>query len=228
MVLVALVALLAECGFGCGGSGARPRDGGGAQAGGDGAPVDGAAQETSAQDAADDGLDEDASSDADADPYPGICTATKWCDPVVEVCIEDSSQPPPPGGNSCGSRWDCYTHFDDTREHPCPVEEAEFCGCDGVTFSKPWFCADRPYDHIGACGDGFSCDSMRVKCVAPEPSCPDGQVAAVVNGCWGACIPFSMCRCEFHWQCRPRDKYRCNGFPENRCAVIPPDVDAGT
>jgi hypothetical protein len=136
--------------------------------------------------------------------------------------VEDTLASPPPGADSCGTRWECFTHFldDETQEHPCPIEEADFCGCDGVTFRRPWFCPHRPYDHPGACGDGFSCDSARVRCADPEPSCPAGQVAAVVDNCWGPCIPLSSCRCEFNWQCRPRETTRCADYPDYRCFSI--------
>jgi hypothetical protein len=224
-VAVASITLVVGCVAGCGGATQRPGDGGHGGTGGMGTDAPAAMDTSGAEPGS-----PDAAPDQDDDPDPTLCTATKWCDPVVEVCLEDTGRPSPAGVASCGTRWDCYTHFpgDDTLEHPCPVEETDFCGCDGVTFARPWFCADRPYDHIGACGDGLSCDSMRVTCSDPEPTCPEGQVAAVQNGCWGACVPLSMCRCEFHWQCRPRDKYRCSSYPDFRCVPIPPNADGGT
>jgi hypothetical protein len=167
---------------------------------------------------------------------PGVCTETQHCDPIVEVCIEDTSQPTPTGaGPACGTYWQCYTHRPPPHgahdappppHHPCPTTSTDFCGCDGVTFQRGWYCADRPYDHIGACGDGYSCDAMRVQCADPAPSCPDGQIPAVVNNCWGPCIPFSDCRCEFVWQCQPSSKYTCNGYPVFRCAEVG-SLDAG-
>lgn len=72
----------------------------------------------------------------------------------------------------------------------------------------------RPYDHVGACGDGYSCDTFRVRCADPGPTCADGEVPAVIAGCWGPCVPVTMCRCEQHWQCPQRDRYRCFTLPE--------------
>jgi len=212
----------------------RPKDGG--QAGTAGASVDAAPDVSDAAggtggpdvapDQADDGDAATDAADQEVDPDPMACTATKHCDPIVEVCIEIGA-PPLPGVDSCGTRWECYTHAPpddgDTLEHPCPPEQSDFCGCDGVTFQRGWYCADRPYDHIGACDDGFGCDPRRVLCADPEPSCPDGQLAAVVKNCWGPCIPISMCRCEFHWQCRPSDKVRCSTYPDFRCVPFSPD-----
>jgi hypothetical protein len=173
----------------------------------------------------------DAAVDADdpevPDDDPLLCTSMRPCDPIVEVCIEVGGSPPP-GVMSCDTRWECYTHFDDddgTLKHPCPPEMAEFCGCDGVTFERPYACPDRPYQHIGACSDGVSCDAQRVRCSDPKPACPDGQMPAVVDACWGTCVPVSTCRCEFHWQC-DTSKYRCRGLPEFRCGPIPPDGGA--
>ena len=165
----------------------------------------------------------------DPDADLSVCSSTKLCEPLAEICI-DVGGPSPPGVESCGSRWECASHFsedDGTLEHACPAETAEFCGCDGTTFVRPYACPDRPYDHIGACADGFSCNPERVTCADPKPVCPDGQLPAVATGCWGPCIPVDLCRCQFSWQCGDTSKYRCRALPDFRCEPIPPDPDAG-
>ncbi len=172
----------------------------------------------------------DAGDDASPDaPDPGGCTATNPCDPVTEICIESM---PVATSDNCYTRWECYTHAPpddgDTVQHACPPEIATFCACDGTMFEVPYACPNRPYDHVGACGDGYSCDIFRVRCADPEPTCPDGQVPAVVSGCWGPCVAIAMCRCDQNWQCPMRDIYRCSVYPVFRCGPIPPPRDGGT
>jgi hypothetical protein len=167
----------------------------------------------------------DASDDSNADADdPGVCTAAKPCDPASEICVEVM---PLSGGADCETRWECYTHLDDeTVQHACPIETATFCACDGTTYEASYACPLRPYDHIGPCGDGHSCDANRVRCATPAPSCPDDQAPAVIAGCWGPCVPIGGCRCDQNWQCPQRDKYRCSLLPAFRCAPIP--TDGGT
>jgi hypothetical protein len=130
--------------------------------------------------------------------------------------------------NDCYTRWECYAHApdEDLVAHECPPEIATFCACDGTMFEAAYACPIRPYDHIGACGDGSSCDAYRVRCNDPAPSCPVGQAPAVTAGCWGPCVPIAMCRCDQNWQCPQRDKYRCSLVPEFRCLPIPQGADA--
>src|SRR5262245_20315348 len=159
---------------------------------------------------------EDAGDDADPDALdPGVCTATRPCDPASETCVEVM----PAAAGDCYTRWECYAHApdDDTVAHACPPEVATFCGCDGMMFEASYACPNRPYDHIGVCGDGYSCDAYRVRCADPRPSCPDGQVPPVIGGCWGPCVPIAMCRCDQHWRC-PQG-YLCSLLPEFRCGL---------
>jgi hypothetical protein len=187
---------------------------GGVDAGG----ADGAA------DAAADASD-DAGDDAGGDAIdPGVCTSTRPCDPGSEICVEVM----PTSSGDCFTRWECYTHApdDETVQHACPPEVATFCGCDGTAFDAPYACPNRPYDHIGVCGDGYSCDAYRVRCADPQPTCPDGQAPAITAGCWGPCVPIAMCRCDQNWQCPEREKYRCSLLPDFRCGPIQ-NPDAG-
>jgi hypothetical protein len=124
------------------------------------------------------------------------CTASSPCDPIY-ICF----------GLSCDDRWECLPHHE---PHPCPKDWVPHCGCDGVTFYASSSCADRPYLHIGACGDGANCDPTDLRCNQPEPSCAPGSLASVVNGVYGPCIPFASCRCEYHWECPHREKYACD------------------
>jgi hypothetical protein len=144
---------------------------------------------------------------------PAGCTATNPCAP--ELTCE---------GTTCGGPWECISHFDDTLQHTCAPETILFCGCDGVTFEASVTCPDRPWRHPGACDDGASCTKEQVECADAKPACPQGQEPSVVNGCWGACVPISSCRCLVHWMCPSLEVNTC--LPDNRCGPRPP-VDAG-
>lgn len=128
--------------------------------------------------------------------------------------------------------WDCSSHSlipgeggadGDPQLHACPAETADYCGCDGVTFTAPITCADRPYLHPGACGDGFNCDPLDSKCDVPPPECPDGQAPSIENGCFASCVPVNDCRCEFSFECPSPTLFMCS--PERRCVVK--ELDGG-
>jgi hypothetical protein len=139
------------------------------------------------------------------------CTANKPCPPSHE-CI----------GGGCDDIWHCIQHVDGPAEHPCSMEPADYCGCDGVTFTAVLVCPDRPYQRAGACEDGFSCDPTLLRCSAPEPWCPEGQVPSVVDGRYGQCVPIHYCRCQFVWECPHREKYQCDPIA-TRCTTLPVD-----
>jgi hypothetical protein len=44
----------------------------------------------------------------------------------------------------------------------------------------------------GRCVAGFQCDG-KVTCRAAEPVCPVGNVAVVLQNCWGGCVPTTEC-----------------------------------
>jgi hypothetical protein len=139
------------------------------------------------------------------------CTVNKPCPSSME-CI----------GGGCDDAWHCIQHADGPSEHPCSTEPADFCGCDGVTFTAVLVCPNRPYQRAGACEDGFSCDPTMLRCSTPEPSCPEGQVPTVVDGRYGQCVPIHYCRCQFVWECPHREKYRCDTVA-TRCTPLPVD-----
>jgi hypothetical protein len=139
------------------------------------------------------------------DPWdPFYCDASHPC-PFGLVCA----------GNSCGETlWQCVSHFDpedsgtaggggapDVLAHPCPPETAQYCGCDGVTFEALRLCPDRPYVRAGACDDGYNCDAYDSSCEDAAPSCMTAEAPAVVDECFGDCVPTSSCRCDYDWEC---------------------------
>jgi hypothetical protein len=177
-----------------------------------GAPSDGAPPDDGGVGDADDAADAGGEDDGG---LPG-CSTTSPCPPDL-IC----------DGLTCGGPWQCISHFDDTREHPCEPETILFCGCDGVTFEASFTCPDRPWIHTGACDDGVSCTKEHVECADPKPSCPSGQEPSVVAGCWGPCVPVASCRCLYHWMCPNLEVNTCL-MPDYRCGPRPPSVDAGT
>lgn len=182
----------------------------------DGAPpADAGSEEDGSADASDDGVEADAGGGSDDDGGPLGCTSAFPCGP--ELTCE---------GLACGEPWTCISHFDETLEHPCAPETILWCGCDGVTFEASVTCPDRPWAHAGACGDGASCTEGAVRCSEPKPVCPEGHEAAVVNDCWGGCVPISACRCIAHWMCPNLARYTC--LEGERCGPNPRLADGGT
>lgn len=151
------------------------------------------------------------------------CTASKSCESGL-LCV----------GRSCGeTTWNCASHGfmpgvggeggePAVAEHACPSETAFYCGCDGTTFEALRSCPDRPFQHPGACDDGFNCDPQDSVCDTPEPTCPEGQVPSVPDECFGECVPLSSCRCDYAWECP--DGHVCGA--DQRCELAP--ADGGT
>lgn len=140
------------------------------------------------------------------------CTPNKPC-PAGLMCV----------GGGCDDVWYCMVHADGRGRHPCPTEIAPYCGCDGVTFYALHTCPDRPYERVGSCEEGVSCDPTDLLCSVPEPTCPDGYVRSVVQGRYDVCVPLETCRCEFVWECPQRDKYACD-TSTNRCRALTRDL----
>jgi hypothetical protein len=187
------------------------------------APADGGT-DGGLDDGAVDGPDDGSADAPDVDPT--ACTSTQGCDPISEICVEVQ---PTSTSDNCFTYWQCFTHDldEDVEAHACPPEVVTFCGCDGNEYRASWSCPGHPYDHIGSCSDGSSCDANRVRCTDAAPACPAGQVPAVIAGCWGPCVPITSCRCDQNWQCPQRDVYRCVTYPDFRCEPIPPPNDGG-
>jgi hypothetical protein len=140
------------------------------------------------------------------------CTPNKPCPPGL-MCL----------GGGCDDVWCCMVHADGPEQHPCPTEMAPYCGCDGVTFFALYTCPDRPYERVGACEEGVSCDPTDLLCSGPEPPCPEGFVRSVVRGRYDVCVAVETCRCEFVWECPQRDKYACDTSAQ-RCRPIARDL----
>ncbi len=121
------------------------------------------------------------------------------------TCTPDNECAGRCSGTSCVEDWKCETNV------PCTEDLAQYCGCDGVTFTGSGSCPPRAYSKKGPC-DVVSCDPAEIKClpiVAPEP-CPEGHVYSVVSACYGACVPISQCECSAGQACPETDKYVCH------------------
>ena len=57
-----------------------------------------------------------------------------------------------------------------------------------------------------------------VSCPALPPECPEGQVASIVDECWGPCVPNDCCACSEDFECLI-DDFVCNA-PAGRCVEL--------
>jgi hypothetical protein len=194
-----------------------PTDAGSADASSDdGGPIEDAAADSGPTDARpEDGSTSDGAPDDGGDGGtvdPSVCTDTQPCQGAL-VCA----------GTECGVPWDCVSHFEDPDgplEHPCPPEIVSYCGCDGVTFEAQDTCPQRPFEYRGACGSSHNCNALASTCGMTQPTCPAGETASVVDKCFGACVPSTMCRCNHSMECP--EGYWCD-VNVRFCVVIPPD-----
>ncbi len=122
-------------------------------------------------------------------PGPGECTSDVPCENGGH-CTR----------SNCGAVWTC------TEPQACTTDIAEYCGCDGSTFTDSGSCPTRPYSHKGACANDqgpFDCNPAHITCMPilpPEP-CEDGKVFSVQGDCHGACVPLSECACQSPSDC---------------------------
>lgn len=114
----------------------------------------------------------------------------------------------------CSGAWTC-----DTQPRPCTSDLAQFCGCDGRTFTGSGSCPTRAFAYRGPCMMGASCDPREVLCRLAPPTCPAGQVPSVAGTCWGPCVPVDECRCAVAAACPEPTKYTCQ-VGRGRCAPL--------
>lgn len=128
-----------------------------------------------------------------------------------------------PGTQVCGyAIADQCGAFDATgtcEERPttCGSVLSPVCGCDGVTYDNACE-ARRAGTSARSTGECVShCDGGEVTCGTPRPSCMVGvTTAAVIDGCWGPCVPIETCVCASRSDC-PNDAERCD-LATMRCA----------
>jgi hypothetical protein len=114
--------------------------------------------------------------------------------------------------NGCGGVWKCVND-----PGVCTTDIAQFCGCDGKTFSSSSSCVANAWSHRGSCEQGVDCDPGKIMCRAATPNCPVGYVPSVVGTCYGPCVRLQECTCKTSDQC-PAKPSACSGVT-NRCVA---------
>lgn len=100
------------------------------------------------------------------------------------------------------------------KPQACTRESNPACGCDGISYANP--CAAHTagvsVEALGPCkaDRALNCDERDVLCKKARPDCPDQQVPAVVDGCWGECQPVGACVCHAADECPMRESYVCH------------------
>jgi len=131
---------------------------------------------------------------------------------------EFCSREDPSSGLGCGvddSAGSCVV-----RPGVCTAPARPVCGCDLKTYDNDCeaHAAGVSVAKLGACGppNQVGCDARTVTCKRARPSCPDGQVPAVVDTCWGECVTIEQCTCKEADACPERETYVCH-MSRGRC-----------
>lgn len=106
-------------------------------------------------------------------------------DPVVPVTVE------------CDEAADCELAFTpcgcaavplgaEAPSDPAPCEEANWCTVLGVD-------EEQVECLRGRCTLARDCDYRNARCNTVAPECPSGQVASVLEACWGPCVAEEEC-----------------------------------
>jgi hypothetical protein len=158
-----------------------------------------------------------------------ICPATpcteERCPPCYGVCE-------PVDATSCESDEDCAS--DEVCEPYFEVTDCDTADCvdlsavRGLCVAAPSTCANNNdcatgSEELGYCVDSeciyqFDCELSHAVCDMVEPTCPDGQVITVLNGCYGPCVDPSACE-STQSSCLSKDD--CPSLHE--CLVYCPD-----
>lgn len=124
----------------------------------------------------------------------GVCAGSAPCQEAF-IC----------NGQSCSGSWTCIA-----SGRKCG-NVVSYCGCDGVTFSSPENCPNRPIAYLGTCQAGASCSLAVMTCTIAGPVCASGQVPEILNGCYsGRCVPIGSCGCTLASDCPDSNQYTCN------------------
>jgi hypothetical protein len=122
------------------------------------------------------------------------CTGSAPCQGRAAVC----------SGQSCGGVWTC-------QALGLCGDVVFYCGCDGVTFTSPYGCPNRPDAYLGTCETGANCSQAAMSCTIAGPACAQGQVPEILNGCYtGRCVPIGSCGCTSANDCPDTRQYTCN------------------
>lgn len=61
-----------------------------------------------------------------------------------------------------------------------------------------------------------SCDTRKLRCRRAEPSCDEGYVPRIIDGCYAECVPIDDCECNEPDACPQNERYTCNNSSQ-RC-----------
>jgi hypothetical protein len=141
----------------------------------------------------------------------------KICGGIAGLFCKDSeycSQEDASNGVGCGfadSTGQCIP-----RARACDAVLAPVCGCDHKTYGNDCeaHAAGVSIANRGECASSESvdCDDRpgKVTCKRARPTCTEGQVPAVVGGCWGDCVAIDQCVCKEADACPERETYVCH------------------
>lgn len=154
-------------------------------------------------------------SESDSGAASKICGGIAGIDCAAgEFCNHES-----PGiGLGCG--FPDSTGLCERQPMVCADIALPVCGCDGQTYANACeaHVAGVSVDKNERCAiaQGVDCDETRVACKKARPSCPAGQVPAVVETCWGECVPIDHCACSAANDCPEHAQYICH-MSAGRC-----------
>ncbi len=145
----------------------------------------------------------------------GECVDPVTCESPVELC----SGSPDPSYQECDVDADCEGNA------ICQSSDLAVCipsGCACSPMSGTWTCTDD-CNASRSCvdpGNSTRCgDGSMLMCRQAEPSCPAGQIAEIINGCYGECVDATTCEAPAEM---------CGGSPDpslqHECSV---DADCG-
>lgn len=100
------------------------------------------------------------------------------------------------GGAECEVDQDCAV-FNDCCECDVGAADEEHPACEKLCIQSA--CDARGIQAEARCRSNrcvfdLSCDHGDVTCKAAKPECPAGQIASVVDACWGPCIDVAQCQ----------------------------------
>ncbi|MEE8410658.1 MAG: hypothetical protein V3T05_13740 [Myxococcota bacterium] len=162
------------------------------------------------------------------------------CEPIDPVCTTDADCVSPDGLQGyCWDGWcffddpGCYSDADcgpgevcefydsiaspdcDPAGSNCFVAQRGYCVPAPQPCTTDADCANSAGEQLfcseGLCVYGVDCDDRYVFCAMPAPTCPQGEVASVVNGCYGPCVPAEACwpvstGCQDNAECGPNEQ----------------------